>query len=56
MKLSTFILGLFGSNEVNARNLNRPVEHSLFPHLKTCGLITGTGGAIQEKVKLRLDI
>ena len=53
MKISTLTLGLLGSNEVSGRNLNRPVEQTLFPHLKTCGLITGTGGTVKENIKLR---
>ena len=38
----------------NAANVNRAIENELFPHLKTCGVSTGSHGKIKEEVTLRL--
>ena len=38
----------------NAANVNRAIENELFPHLKTCGVSTGSHGKIKEQVTLRL--
>ena len=37
----------------NAANVNRAIENELFPHLKTCGVSTGSHGKIKEEVTLR---
>jgi len=37
----------------NAANINRAIENELFPHLKTCGVSTGSHGKIKEEVTLR---
>ena len=40
----------------NGANVNRAIENELFPHLKTCGVSTGSHGKIKEELTLRLAI
>ena len=47
-------LAAFGAGHlVNAANVNRAIENELFPHLKTCGVSTGSYGRVKEEVTLR---
>ena len=45
-------LGTAGIHQVDAANVNRAVETELFPHLKTCGVSTGSHGRVKEEMNL----
>ena len=48
-------LAAIGAGHIaNAANVNRAIENELFPHLRTCGVSTGSHGKIKEEVTLRL--
>ena len=47
-------LAALGAGHIaNAANVNRAIENELFPHLRTCGVSTGSHGKIKEEVTLR---